>query len=90
MIDEDPSLGIAIDPRLPYTRAEMIWICRNEMVVTVEDLLARRTRSLFLGAKASSDIAPLVAEIMAGEAGYNSNWIDEQVRSYRELVKNYI
>ena len=58
-------LGIPIDPRLPYTRAEMIWICRNEMPLNLDDLLARRLRALFLNAKASSDIAAEAAGIMA-------------------------
>ncbi len=33
MIFENPELGMAIDSRLPYTRAEILWICRNEMPV---------------------------------------------------------
>jgi len=90
LIAGEPDLGIPIDERLPYTRAEMIWICRNEMAVTVEDLLARRTRALFLNAKVSSEIAPEVAELMAREYGYNDAWKEEQVASYRQLVKNYI
>ena len=57
MIADSPGLGTPIDIRLPYTRAEIIWICRNEMPVTIEDILARRTRALFLNARASADIA---------------------------------
>lgn len=78
-----------IDPRLPYTRAELVWICRNEMPLTVEDLLARRTRALFLNARASSEIASTAAGIMAEEFGYNLNWQKDQVDSYMKLVKNY-
>ena len=90
MIDENPALGIPIDPRLPYTRAEIIWICRNEMPFNLEDILARRTRSLFLNARASAEIAPEVADIMAEEFGYDLKWQKEQVESYNKLVKNYI
>ncbi len=90
IITAKPELGIAIDQRLPYTRAEIIWICRNEMPVGIEDILARRTRSLFLNARVSAEIAPEVAEIMAKELGYDSNWIIEQVESYNQLVKNYV
>jgi len=90
MIDEKPVLGIPIDPGLPYTRAEIIWICRNEMPLTVEDVLARRTRALFLNARASSEIAAEVAGLMADESGYDINWQKKQIESYNQLVKNYI
>ena len=69
MIGENPSLGVPLDKRLPYTKAEIIWICRNEMPQTIEDILARRTRSLFLNARASSDIAADIAGLMAKELG---------------------
>ncbi|MGD0755087.1 MAG: glycerol-3-phosphate dehydrogenase/oxidase [Bacteroidales bacterium] len=90
MISENPELGTPFDPRLPYTKAEIIWICRNEMPFRLEDILARRTRSLFLNARASAEIAPKVAELMANEFGHDQNWQKEQIESYNELVKNYI
>ena len=90
MISENPSLGIPIDTRLPYTRAEILWICRNEMPFTLEDILARRTRSLFLNAGVSAEIAPEVAWLMAREFGYDQKWQEEQVYAYNELVKNYL
>jgi glycerol-3-phosphate dehydrogenase len=90
MISANPQSGVPIDNRLPYTRAEIIWICRNEMPVTLEDLLARRTRALFLNANASSEIAAEVAGIMARESGYGTEWQSEQIESYNQLVRNYI
>jgi glycerol-3-phosphate dehydrogenase len=90
MILENPESGKPIDTRLPYTRAEIQWICRNEMPLSIEDVLARRTRSLFLNARASEDIAPLVADLMANEFGFDQGWKEEQLESYRTLVKNYI
>jgi glycerol-3-phosphate dehydrogenase len=90
MISENPELGIPVNNRLPYSRAEMIWICRNEMPFTVEDLLARRTRALFLNARASSEIAAEAAGIMAQELGYDVKWQKDQIESYNQLVKNYI
>ncbi len=60
------------------------------MPVTIEDVLARRTRALLLNAIASSDIAVEVAGIMADELGFDKNWQKDQVRSYNALVKNYI
>jgi glycerol-3-phosphate dehydrogenase len=90
LITENPGLGKPVDPRLPYTKAELIWICRNEMPVTIDDMLSRRTRALLLNAQASADIAIDVADLMAEEFGYNVKWKQEQVESYRQLVKKYI
>ncbi len=90
IIAENPALGTPLSPDLPYTRAEILWICRNEMPVHIEDVLARRTRSLFLNAKASASIAPEVAEMMAAESGYDKGWQKEEIESYNELVKNYL
>jgi len=90
MIDEKPDVGNLLDPRFPYTRAEIIWICRNEMPRTLEDMLARRTRALFLDTRASAAIAPQVAEIMADELNTGKNWKEKQLRDYNELILNYI
>jgi glycerol-3-phosphate dehydrogenase len=90
MIKEKPDLGLPLDERLPYTRAEIIWICRNEMPVNIEDILARRTRSLFIDARASMDIAAEVAGIMAEAMGYEESWKMDQLESYRQLAEKYI
>lgn len=90
MFNENPEDKAALDPRLPYTRAEIKWICRNEMPVTLEDMLARRTRALFLDARASMDIASEVAGIMAEEMGHDSKWREQQVSDYNQLINNYL
>jgi glycerol-3-phosphate dehydrogenase len=90
MISDSPELGVPVDLRLPYTKAELIWICRNEMPVTIEDILARRTRALLLNARASADAAPEVARIMAEELGYDPSWQKAQVESYKSLISKYI
>ena len=90
LISGSPGLGLPMDMRLPYTRAEIIWICRNEMPVCLEDVLARRTRSQFLNARVSAVIAPEVADIMAHELGYDQEWVNSQVESYNQLVRSYI
>lgn len=90
LINENPGLGVPMDPRLPYTKAEIIWICRNEMPFSIEDILARRTRALFLNARASSDIAGEVAFMMAREFGLSSKWQELEIESYNRLVMNYI
>jgi glycerol-3-phosphate dehydrogenase len=79
-----------LHPRLPYTMAEIIWVCRHEMPGKIEDVLARRTRALILDAAASRTIAPEVAAVMAAELGFSKTWEKEQVEEFGELVKNYL
>ena len=64
-----PTGATPLHPRLPYRAGEVVWAVRHEMARTVEDVLARRTRALLLDARASAEIAPAVAALMADGAG---------------------
>ena len=86
IIEKNPELGELVSNQFPYTKAEIIWICRNEMPLKLEDILARRTRTLFLNARASSEIAPAVADLMAKEFGFNDSWKQVQIEEYNKLV----
>lgn len=76
--------------RLPYLGVQVIWGVRFEMARTVEDILARRTRALFLDALAALEMAPLVAGLMATELGKNKEWEAEQVRLFSLLAVGYL
>ena len=67
-----PSLAAPLHAQLPYTGAEVVWAARHEMARTVEDVLARRTRALFLNARAAEAMAPEVARLMGGELGWDA------------------
>ena len=79
-----------LHPALPYTAAEVIWAARHEMARTVEDVLARRTRALFLNARAAFEMAPQVAEIMARELGHTGEWESTQVRDFRSVCAGFL
>ncbi len=79
-----------LHPDLPYTEAQVIWAAREEMARTVEDVLARRTRALFLNARAALAMAPRVAELLAGELGRDGRWKQEQVAAFRQIARNYL
>ncbi len=86
---ENPAFREPVHPGLSYKACEVIWAVRHEWARTVEDILARRTRALFLDARASMEAAPAVARIMARELGRDRSWEEEQVRQYRELAAGY-
>jgi len=79
-----------LHPKFPYTASEVIWGVRFEMARTVEDVLSRRTRALLLDARASIEIAPQVAKIMAKELNQGTIWEKKQVAEYIKLAKHYI
>jgi len=85
----DPSLLEPLHPRLPYIKAEVIWAAREEMARTVEDVLARRTRSLLLDARASIEAAPAVAALLANEMSRSGDWARSQVEEYTALARGY-
>ena len=75
---------------LPYIKAQVVWAARYESARTVEDVLARRTRSLFLDARASMEAAPQVSELLRNELGRDAAWRDAQTRIYSELAQGYL
>jgi glycerol-3-phosphate dehydrogenase len=85
----DPRLATQLHPELPYIAAEVVWAARNEMARTVEDILARRTRALFLNAAAASAMAEPVAKLLAAELGQDAAWVAAQVNDFQVLAQQY-
>jgi glycerol-3-phosphate dehydrogenase len=78
-----------LHPELPYIAAEVIWAARQEMARSVEDVLARRTRALFLNAHAAMAMAPEVARLLAAELGKDGAWAADQVGQFNRLAEQY-
>ena len=86
----DPAPGEPLHPSLPYLAAEVVWSVREEMARTVEDVLARRTRALLLGARASIEAAPRAAALMARELNRDAAWKKEAVENYERVARGYL
>ena len=86
---EDPALAARLHPALPYIAAEVVWAARAEMARTVEDVLARHTRALFLNADAAIAMAEPVAHLLAAELGRDQAWIEAQLAEFRALAEQY-
>ena len=82
--------GSRLHPDLPYTTADVIRAVRIEMARTVEDVLARRTRALFLNAGAAIAAAPKTAEIMSGELAEDQAWCEAQVERFIQTAEKYL
>jgi glycerol-3-phosphate dehydrogenase len=90
LIQQNPFLGKTLSEHFSYKEAHVVWAVRNEMALTVEDVLARRTRILFLNAKVAIELAPRVAVLMATELNQDEEWIQSQINEFTQLAQQYV
>lgn len=86
LIAESPALGERLDERLPFLAAQVVWAVRHEMARSVEDVLARRIRALFLDTDAALAAAPKVATLMAAELGRDAAWQTRQLANFQAVA----
>ena len=70
--------------------AEVVWAARAEMARKVEDVLARRTRALFLNARAAVQMAPAVARLAGRELDWDADRQRREVDAFTELAQGYM
>jgi glycerol-3-phosphate dehydrogenase len=87
---EDNELGELLHPRLPFRKVEVVWAATHEMARSVEDVLARRTRALFLDARASLESAAETARLLARTLGRDEQWQQKQIEAFKSVAQNYI
>jgi glycerol-3-phosphate dehydrogenase len=90
LIATNPELGKKLDPELEFLEVEVLWAARYEMARSVEDVLARRLRLLFLDARAALRVAPVVAQLLAGELEQDLGWQQKQLANFAELARGYV
>lgn len=90
MTHNDAALAEKIHPAFPYTKADIVYAVQYEMAQTVEDVLARRTRILFLDAAAATAVASATAALMAKHLQKDQTWEKEQVLTFTKLAKQYL
>ncbi len=90
LMTERPAYAEKIHDNYDFRVAEVVWACQHEMIVKVEDFLARRIRLTILDAQASLETAPIVAKVMAEQLGKDEHWISQELADYKELVKRYL
>jgi len=71
----DPDFGEAIE---------------NEMALTLDDLLGRRKRTLFLDARAAIAAAPQAADLLAARLRRDEAWRERELHRFLALAQTYI
>jgi glycerol-3-phosphate dehydrogenase len=90
LAQREAHLAEPIAQEIRYLGAEVAFAAREEMARTVEDVLARRTRALFLDACVAIAMAPRVAAILANVLGRDERWQAEEVRRFTQLAEGYL
>jgi len=86
MMRSDTSLTHPIVSDLPYVMAEVVYACRNEMALTLDDVLSRRLHLNFEDWSHGVQPSPVVAHVMSRELGWSAREAEAQVTRYREKV----
>ncbi len=74
----------------PLSNDDITFFVEKEMAMKVEDVLARRTRSLLLNAEAARLSARNVAMQMASLLQKDEGWIQQEVTQFEELARQYL
>jgi len=82
LVQEDPALRLPILDGLPYIRAEVVYCAREEMAVSVDDVLSRRIGLQFYDWRSAIYAAPVVAHILARELGWSPSHTRREIEKY--------
>ena len=87
---EDASLLAPLVEGAPQIQAEVVYSVREEMAVSLEDILSRRLGLQYFDWRLAAQAAPAVARILARELGWCSDRARNEVDSYTELISRYL
>ena len=82
-----PELLQPLVPGLPSLAVEALWAAREEMAVTVDDVLERRTRSLLRRAAATAEAAPAVVGLVADEWGRDREPLAQEAERFADVAR---
>lgn len=88
--DKEPELKEKIHPNYDFTMAEVAWAIRYEMAQTLDDILARRVRLLYLDTRAAIASSEKVATLLAKELGHDEAWKQNQITTFKTLANGFL
>ncbi|WET01666.1 glycerol-3-phosphate dehydrogenase/oxidase [Flavobacterium sp. YJ01] len=88
--ENEPELKEKLHPNYEFSLAEVVWAIRYEMARTVDDILARRVRLLFLDARAAIEVSEKTARLLAKELGRDEDWIAKEVSNFTTIAKGFL
>jgi glycerol-3-phosphate dehydrogenase len=82
LVKQDPQLALPMSAGLAPLRGEALFAIREEMAISIEDVLARRLGVQNHSWKAAIEAAPVVADILASELGWTETVKREALARY--------
>ncbi|MEW6237326.1 MAG: glycerol-3-phosphate dehydrogenase/oxidase [Candidatus Omnitrophota bacterium] len=89
ILEEQPELAQPLCESLFICGVHVVWAARFEMARTVDDVLARRTRALFLNVQAALAMAPVVARLLAAELGFDESRQQRQIETFKKIAEKF-
>lgn len=87
--EENPDFKMQFSQKFPLKKSQVVWAVRNEMARTLEDMLARRFRGIFLDALESIKISEAVGKVMQEELGQDDEWLQQQLKDFKKVASQY-
>jgi len=87
---EAPALAEPLLEGSPVLRAEVVYCARNEMAVTIEDVLFRRLGVQLYSWRDAMRAAPIVASILGAELGWPAGAEHDAIESYVKKISRYV
>lgn len=87
---ESPDLAQSLAAGLPVIRAEVVFCIRNEMALTIEDILFRRTGAQLFSWRAAIQAAPMIASILREELHWSEDEEHAAVRQYQQKLARFL
>jgi glycerol-3-phosphate dehydrogenase len=81
------NLAVPLGERIDHVQGEVAWAARNEMALSIDDVLARRMRLAQELPDRGASIAPSVAAVLGAELGWDKRRQNTEVRRYLEIAR---
>lgn len=88
LVRESETMKAPLVPGLPHIGAEVVYAARHEMIATIEDFLARRTRITLLARDHGQACAERVARLMGSELGWTPAQIESAVATFATQTRS--
>ena len=86
----DPAEAFAMGKQDADIEAFVRAAATNEMARTVDDVLARRSRALYLDVRGSVDLAPIVARALAHALGRDDDWVKKEIEEFSAKATRWL
>ncbi len=84
-----PALAEKLTDSQPFIQAEVVYQVREEMAVTLRDVLARRWRLELSNWQLTAHLLPRVADLMGSELSWTTKQKAEQITAYQNLLASF-